>query len=59
MPSGVGNSEDEAMKKESAAAWALMTKQMSASVFFGVSSIAIITVNKAVLTTFQFVQPLH
>lgn len=32
---------------------ALAGKQLGASVFFGISSIAIITVNKAVLTTFQ------
>ena len=34
-----------------------MSKQLIASVFFGVSSISIITVNKAVLTTFQCVVP--
>jgi solute carrier family 35 protein len=39
---------------QSTAEWATTTKQIGASVFFGVSSIGIITVNKAVLTTFQF-----
>ena len=35
------------------AAWTQVTKQLFASVFFGVASISIITINKAVLTTFE------
>ena len=36
---------------------ALLTKQLFSSVFFGIASISIITVNKAVLTTFGYAFP--
>lgn len=36
------------------ALWNKVVKQVGASVFFGVSSILIITVNKTVLTSFQW-----
>ena len=39
--------------READAAWTKLTKQLFASVFFGVASISIITINKAVLTTFE------
>ena len=58
MPGGGGTEQgpgetNQAMQTRKP--WTTMTKQIGASVFFGVSSIAIITINKAVLTTFQFV----
>ena len=44
---------EESTKKIQAAMWAKLLKQLGASVFFGVSSILIITVNKTVLTTYR------
>jgi solute carrier family 35 protein len=56
MPAGAGTEqgENQAMQRRGTEEWTTMTKQIGASVFFGVSSIALITINKAVLTTFQF-----
>lgn len=44
----------ETMRRDEQA-WTQLSKQLGASVFFGVSSILIITVNKAVLTTYKYV----
>ena len=51
---GEEKSESMHMSKDELA-WAKLMKQLTASVFFGVSSIMIITINKTVLTTFKFV----
>lgn len=44
----------DAKTRAEQAAWTKLSKQLFASVFFGVASISIITVNKAVLTTFRY-----
>ena len=41
------------------AEWTKVSRQLFASVFFGIASISIITVNKAVLTTFRYITYIH
>ena len=55
----VSNSSTMPGSKADPDEWTKMSKQLSASVFFGIASISIITVNKAVLTTFQYVLPIN
>ena len=47
--------KDAAMSKKKDAAWSMIAKQLAASVFFGLSSILIITTNKTVLTVYKYV----
>ena len=51
--SGAGEAEEVGKMQKKDEEWSKLAKQIGASVFFGVSSIMIITTNKTVLTTFK------
>lgn len=53
------SSVDEGERSQKKAMVSQLLRQVGASVFFGVSSVLIITVNKTVLTTYKLVVPAY